>query len=124
MTLWTVAHQAALSVEFSRQGYWWELPFLLQGISLTQGSKPGLPHFGQIVYNLTVQIVYSLLHHKSIYDAFKVLRLQGNPVGVAKSHFRAVNRTVVFPVTETISTVAAWEPPPNNYVINTLLNWQ
>ena len=27
LTLWTVAHQAPLSVEFSRQKYWSELPF-------------------------------------------------------------------------------------------------
>lgn len=64
MTL-TVAHQAALSVEVSRQGYWWELPFLLQGIALDPGMETSLLHCGQIVYNLTVQIVYSLLHHKA-----------------------------------------------------------
>ena len=27
MTLWTVARQAPLSLEFSRQGYWSGLPF-------------------------------------------------------------------------------------------------
>ena len=27
VTLWTVAHQAPLSMGFSRQGYWHELPF-------------------------------------------------------------------------------------------------
>jgi len=27
-TLWTVAHQAPLSMRFSRQGYWSGLPFL------------------------------------------------------------------------------------------------
>ena len=85
------------SVGFSRQGYWWELRFLLHGISPTQGLKPGLPHCGQIVYSLRV------------YDAFKVLRLQGNS-RCAKVACRAVNRTVAFPVTETLSTVAAWEP--------------
>ena len=35
VTPWTVAHQAPLS-EFSRQEYWGGLPFLLQGIFLTQ----------------------------------------------------------------------------------------
>ena len=37
-TPWTVAHQALLSMEFSRQEYWSELPLLSPGgISLTQG---------------------------------------------------------------------------------------
>ena len=36
VTLWTVAHQAPLSMGFSRQEYWRGLPFLLQGIFLTQ----------------------------------------------------------------------------------------
>ena len=36
---WTVAHQAPLSMEFSRQEYWIGLPFLLWGIFLTQGSN-------------------------------------------------------------------------------------
>ena len=37
-TLWTVALQAPLSMEFSRSG----LRFLLQGVFLTQGSNPCL----------------------------------------------------------------------------------
>ena len=31
VTLWTVAHQAPLSVEFSRQEYWSQLPFPTPG---------------------------------------------------------------------------------------------
>ena len=38
-TPWTVAHQASLSVEFSRQEYWRGLPVLLQGIFPTQRSN-------------------------------------------------------------------------------------
>ena len=38
----TVAHQAPLSVESSKQEYWSGLPFPLQGVFLTQGSDPGL----------------------------------------------------------------------------------
>ena len=34
VTLWTVAHQAPLSMGFSRQEYWCGLPCLLQGIFL------------------------------------------------------------------------------------------
>ena len=47
----TVAHQAALSGEFSRQEYWSH--FLLQGIFLTQGLNLGLLHFRQIPYHLS-----------------------------------------------------------------------
>ena len=39
-TPWTVAHQAPLSVGFSRQEYWSGLHFLFHGIFLTQGSNP------------------------------------------------------------------------------------
>ena len=39
---WTVAHQAPLSVGFSRQEYWNGLHVLLQGIFLTQGLNPSL----------------------------------------------------------------------------------
>ena len=42
---WTVAHQAPLSMGFPRQQYWSELPFLLLGIFLTQGSNPYLLHW-------------------------------------------------------------------------------
>ena len=38
-TPWTVAHQAPLSIEFSRQEYWSGCQALLQGIFLTQGSN-------------------------------------------------------------------------------------
>ena len=40
---------------FSRQEYWNRLPFLLQGILLTQGSNSGLPHCRQILYFLSHQ---------------------------------------------------------------------
>ena len=36
---WAIAFQAPLSIEFSRQKYWNELPFLLQGTFLTHGSS-------------------------------------------------------------------------------------
>ena len=42
---WTVAHQAPLSVGFSRQEYWSGLHFLLQEIFPTQGLSPGLLHW-------------------------------------------------------------------------------
>ena len=47
-TLWTVAYQASPSKGFSRQEYWGVgCHCLLQGIFLTQGSNPGLPHWRQ-----------------------------------------------------------------------------
>ena len=44
-TPWTVARQAPLSTEFSRQDAGVGCHFLLQGIFLTQGSNPGLLHW-------------------------------------------------------------------------------
>ena len=41
-TPWTAAHQAPLSMGFSRQEYWSGCHFLLQGIFPTQGSNPCL----------------------------------------------------------------------------------
>ena len=44
-TPWTVAHQAPLSMGFSRQEYWVGYYFLLQGIFLNQGLNPRLLHW-------------------------------------------------------------------------------
>ena len=44
VTPWTLAHQAPLSIEVSRQEHWTELPFPSQGIFPTQGRNPGLLH--------------------------------------------------------------------------------
>ena len=52
-TPWTVAHQAPLSMGFSRQEYWSGLPCFLQGIIPTQGLNPGLPHCRWILYCLS-----------------------------------------------------------------------
>ena len=41
-TLWAVAHQASLSMGFSRQEYWVGFHAFLHGIFLTQGSNPCL----------------------------------------------------------------------------------
>ena len=40
VTPWTVAHQAPLSMEFSRQEYWSELPFTSPGDLPNPGIKP------------------------------------------------------------------------------------
>ena len=52
-TPWTGAHQAPLSMEFSRQEYGVSCHALFQGIFPTQGWNPGLPHCRQILYRLS-----------------------------------------------------------------------
>ena len=52
---WIVAHQAALSMEFSRPEYWSGLLFPSPGDLPTQGSNPGLPHCRQMLYLLSYQ---------------------------------------------------------------------
>ena len=42
-TLWTVAHQAPLSMEFSRQEYWSGLPFPSPGDLPNPGIEPMSP---------------------------------------------------------------------------------
>ena len=42
-TLWTIARQASLSMEFSRQEYWNGLPFLSPGDLPDPGMEPGSP---------------------------------------------------------------------------------
>ena len=43
MTLWTAAHQAPLSMEFSRQEYWSGFPFPSPGYLLDPRIKPAAP---------------------------------------------------------------------------------
>ena len=43
MTPWTVAHQAPLSMDFSRQEYWSELPYPSTGDHPDPGIKPRTP---------------------------------------------------------------------------------
>ena len=42
-TPWTVAHQAPLSMQFSKQGYWSGLPFPSPGDFTNSGIKPASP---------------------------------------------------------------------------------
>jgi len=44
-----------LSMGFFRQEYWSGSHSFLQGIFLTEGSNPGLPHWRQILYCLSHQ---------------------------------------------------------------------
>ena len=43
VTPWVVAHQTPLSVEFSRQEYWSELPFSSPGDLPDSGNEPKSP---------------------------------------------------------------------------------
>ena len=42
-TLWTLTHQASLSMEFSRQEYWSRLPFPYPGNLSDPGMEPAFP---------------------------------------------------------------------------------
>ena len=55
VTSWTVARQAPLSMEFSRQECWSGLPFPSPGYLPTQGLKLGLLNCRQILYLLSHQ---------------------------------------------------------------------
>ena len=52
---WTVARQAHLSMEFSRQEHWSGLHSILQGIFPTEDWNLGLLHCRQILYSLSHQ---------------------------------------------------------------------
>ena len=54
-TPWIVAHQAPLSMEFSRQEYWNGLPFHSSGDLPYTGIKPGSQHCRQMLYQLSHQ---------------------------------------------------------------------
>ena len=49
---WTIALQAPLSMEFSRQEYWRGLPFLSPGDLPNSGIKAGLPHCSETLHCL------------------------------------------------------------------------
>ena len=57
VTPWTVAHQASLSVEFSRQGYWNKLPLATPG----DLPNPGIEH--ESLCQLHRQVNYLPLHY-------------------------------------------------------------
>ena len=54
VTLWTAAHQALLSMGFSRQEYWSGLPRLPPGDLLTQESSPRLLNCRRILYQWAI----------------------------------------------------------------------
>ena len=61
-TPWTVAHQAPVSMGFSRQEYWSGLPFPTPG-DPPQGWNLDLLHCRQILYHLSHQVSESMSSH-------------------------------------------------------------
>ena len=51
-TLWSIAHQAPLSMRFSRQEYWNGLPFPSLGDLPNPGIEPGFPSLQARCFNL------------------------------------------------------------------------
>ncbi|CAI9171063.1 unnamed protein product [Rangifer tarandus platyrhynchus] len=68
VTLWTVTHQAPLSMGFSRQEYWSGLPCPSAGGLADPGTEPGLLHCRRIPYCLShrgePQSVSGCLHRR------------------------------------------------------------
>ena len=60
-TLWTVAHQALLSMKFSGQEYWSGLSFPTPQDLPDQGLNPGLLHCRQILYHLSYREVSTFI---------------------------------------------------------------
>ena len=75
---WTVACQALLSMEFSRQEYWSGLPFP------TQGLDPGLLHCRQILYHLSHQwhLILSSQLFKNCFGNFLYLNCPQAPIPI------------------------------------------
>ena len=75
VTLWTIAHQSHLSMEFSRQEYWSGCHFLFQGIFPTQGSNLQLLHCKQFLYHMS-HLLLLLLSRFSLSDSVRPHRQQ------------------------------------------------
>ena len=64
-TLWTVAHQAALSMGFSRQELWSGLTFPSPGDLSNPGIEPASPVFPALqVYSLPTELLEKLIRHQ------------------------------------------------------------
>ena len=72
---WTVAHQTPLCMKFSRQEYRSGLPFLLQGIYLTQGLNPSLQHCWQTFFTVLATRKVIILFNSKNNPARYILQL-------------------------------------------------
>ena len=68
MIPWTVAHQASLSMEFSRQEYWSGLPFPSPGDLLDPGIEPGFPALQADSLPSEAQGKIFIIKQKEIFD--------------------------------------------------------
>ena len=65
VTLWIVASQAPLSMEFSRQEYWSGLPFLSPGDLPSRGIELASPALAGGFYPTEPPMLVSLLGHRT-----------------------------------------------------------
>ena len=88
MTLWTVAYQAPLSMEFAGQEYWSGLPFPSAGNLPEPASNPCLLHCRQVLYHLSHQgtpVLPGKIDHEILIANF---RLKLKKVGETARSFR------------------------------------
>ena len=75
-TLWTVAHQAPLSMEFSRQEYWSGLPFLTVGDLPDSGIEPVFPASPALVSRLFTTEPPGASNIEALYPCLDVQTIQ------------------------------------------------
>ena len=76
MTPWTVARQALLSMEFSKQEYWCGLPFPFPGDLPDSGIEPWSPALqADILYYTTVIIIIIILYITSLVLIYLLLEV-------------------------------------------------
>ena len=84
-TPWTVAHQAPVSMGFSRQEYCNGCPFLLQGIFLAKGLNPGIQHCRQIFDRLISRQTFACMEMATPRHRATVIRVWWSPgLGMAE----------------------------------------
>ena len=98
MAPWTIAHQAALSMEFSRQEYWSELPFPTPGdlpnpgtetMSLASASR-GKNLAGRFFIRCAIWEAY--VHHATILQSLAslVAQMVKNPPAIQETQVRSL----------------------------------
>ena len=83
VTPWTVAQQAPLPIEFSRQGYWSEMPFPtlgalpnpgIESMSLASpalaGDSLALHHLGNPIYKYLFTYKYTIIYINKMYNYY------------------------------------------------------
>ena len=80
VTPWTVAFQAPQSMEFSRQGYWSELPFSSPGDLPDPGIEPGSPALQADALPYEPLCLQALCPHLTFKNVFKFFGCMWNLV--------------------------------------------